>query len=109
MTDTLPFQNLPPCFSFSILPGAPQLPAPLDFSLGIGLTFPPAFIIALLNEVPCCKIPFPTFSLSLGFGIPLTPIIIAVNAIIRVAYTTAIVAAQAAGFPSTVNIPKCPF
>jgi hypothetical protein len=79
----------------------------MDFGLGVGLQFPPAAIVALLNSIPCCNLHFTPFTLNLGFGIPLTPYITAINALIKSAYVAMQTEAATLGIPSAINIPQC--
>ena len=102
--------NTGPCLTFNLFPSLPQLPTPLDFSLGLGIAFPPPALLALINNaIPCCHFNFTPFTLNFGLGLPLTPFIIAINALMLAVYKSVQAEANAAGIPSQINIPKCPW
>lgn len=102
--------NNSPCMTFSLTPPLPQLPTPLDFNIGIGISFPPAPLLAALNNaIPCCHFNFQPFNLQIGLGIPLTPVIMTINALMLAVYTAAMTEAATAGIPSQINIPSCPW
>ena len=102
--------NSGPCITFALLPPLPQLPTPLDFSFSVGISFPPPPILELINNgIPCCKFNFTPFVFALPIPIPLTPIVIAINAAIKAVYVAMLAEAAAAGIPSTINLPSCPW
>jgi len=99
-----------PCFTFDFTPPLLQLPFPLGGTITLGLSFPPAAVLATINNaIPCCHFNFAPWTPAIPLGLSLTPAIMTINATIKAAYVSMNAAATAAGIPSVFVIPKCPW
>jgi len=101
--------NTKPCATFNLTFGF-SLPFPFGFSLPPTTSFPPALVLnAIGASVPCCNFSFvPPVPIIPITGIPLTPFITAVNALVTTANLAINEAAAAAGLPSAFSVPSCP-